>query len=109
MLLVVGTVVVLLALDWRMALVAAFVFPLVVIVAAAFQRAAGPAWRKASDALAQVTAYMAEGLSGRLVVRTFGQEERHLASFERHNAETQMRIMRSNSLWRTILPLVEFI
>jgi ABC-type multidrug transport system fused ATPase/permease subunit len=108
-LLVVGTVVVLLALDWRMALVAAFVFPLVVIVAAAFQRAAGPAWRKASDALAQVTAYMAEGLSGRLVVRTFGQEERHLASFERHNAETQMRIMRSNSLWRTILPLVELI
>ena len=37
-LLVVGTVVVLLLLDWRMALVAAFVFPLVLIVAAAFQR-----------------------------------------------------------------------
>jgi ABC-type multidrug transport system fused ATPase/permease subunit len=109
LLLVVGTVIVLLALDWRMALVAAFVFPLVVIVAASFQRAAGPAWRKASDALAQVTTYMAEGLAGRLVVRTFGQEEHHLATFERHNAETQMRIMRSNSLWRTILPLVEFI
>ena len=109
LLLVVGTVVVLLALDWRMALVAAFVFPLVVIVAASFQRAAGPAWRKASDALAQVTTYMAEGLSGRAVVRTFGQEEHHLATFERHNAETQLRIMRSNSLWRTILPLVELI
>ena len=106
-LLVVGTVVVLLVLDWRMALVAAFVFPLVVIVSASFQRVAGPAWRKASDALAQVTTYMAEGLSGRAVVRAFGQEERHLADFERHNAETQMRVMRSNSLWRTILPLVE--
>ena len=108
-LLVVGTVVVLLVLDWRTALVAAFVFPLVVIVAASFQRVAGPAWRKASDAVAQVTTYMAEGLSGRAVVRAFGQEERHLADFERHNAETQMRIMRSNSLWRTILPLVELI
>jgi ATP-binding cassette subfamily B protein len=108
-LLVVGTVVVLLALDWRMALVAAFVFPLVLIVAASFQRIAGPAWRKASDALAQVTTYMAEGLSGRAVVRSFGQEEHHLAQFERHNAETQMRVMRSNSLWRTILPLVELI
>ena len=108
-LLVVGTVVVLLALDWRMALVAAFVFPLVLIVAASFQRVAGPAWRKASDALAQVTTYMAEGLSGRAVVRSFGQEEHHLAQFERHNAETQMRVMRSNSLWRTILPLVELI
>ena len=84
-LLVVGTVVVLLVLDWRMALVAAFVFPLVVIVAASFQRVAGPAWRKASDAVAQVTTYMAEGLSGRAVVRAFGQEERHLARFERHN------------------------
>ena len=108
-LLVAGTVVVLLALDWRMALVAAFVFPLVVIVAAAFQRAAGPAWRKASDALTQVTTYMAEGLSGRAVVRAFGQEEHHLAGFERRNAETQVRIMRSNSLWRTILPVVELI
>jgi len=108
-LLVVGTVVVLLVLDWRTALVAAFVFPLVVIVAASFQRVAGPAWRKASDAVAQVTTYMAEGLSGRAVVRAFGQEDRHLADFERHNAETQMRIMRSNSLWRTILPLVELI
>jgi ATP-binding cassette subfamily B protein len=108
-LLLVGTVAVLLVLDWRMALVAAFVFPLVVIVAASFQRLAGPAWRKASDAFAQVTTYMAEGLSGRAVVRAFGQEERHLADFERHNAETQMRLMRSNSLWRTILPLVELI
>jgi len=108
-LLVVGTVVVLLVLDWRMALVAAFVFPLVIIVAASFQRVAGPAWRKASDAVAQVTTYMAEGLSGRAVVRAFGQEERHLAGFERHNEETQMRIMRSNSLWRTILPLVELL
>ena len=108
-LLVVGTVVVLLLLDWRMALVAAFVFPLVLIVAAAFQRVAGPAWRKASDALAQVTTYMAEGLSGRAVVRAFGQEERHLAGFERHNAETQAQVMRSNALWRTILPVVELL
>jgi ATP-binding cassette subfamily B protein len=109
LLLVVGMVVVLLVLDWRMSLVAAFVFPLVVIVAASFQRVAGPAWRKASDALAQVTTYMAEGLSGRAVVRAFGQEERHLAAFERHNAETQMRVLRSNALWRTIRPLIELI
>jgi ATP-binding cassette subfamily B protein len=108
-LLLVGTVIVLLVLDWRMALVAAFVFPLIIIVSASFQRVAGPAWRKASDAFAQVTTYMAEGLSGRAVVRAFGQEERHLAGFERHNAETQVRVMHSNSLWRTILPLVELI
>jgi ATP-binding cassette, subfamily B, bacterial len=82
-LLVGGTVVVLLVLDWRMALVAAFVFPLVVTVSAVFQRVASPAWRAASDALTQVTTYMAEGLSGRAVVRAFGQEERHMAGFER--------------------------
>jgi ABC-type multidrug transport system fused ATPase/permease subunit len=108
-LLLVGTVIVLLVLDWRMALVAAFVFPLIIVVSASFQRVAGPAWRQASDAFAQVTTYMAEGLSGRAVVRAFGQEERHLAGFERHNAETQVRVMHSNSLWRTILPLVELI
>jgi ATP-binding cassette subfamily B protein len=108
-LLVVGTVVVLLLLDWRMALVAGFVFPLVLLVAGAFQRVAGPAWRKASDALAQTTTYMAEGLSGRAVVRAFGQEERHLTGFERHNAETQAHVMRSNALWRTILPVVELL
>ena len=108
-LLVVGTIVVLLVLDWRMSLVAAFAFPLVVIVAAPFQGVAGPAWRKASDALAQVTTYMAEGLSGRAVVRAFGQEERHLAEFERHNEETQRRVLHSNSLLRTIRPLVELI
>jgi ABC-type multidrug transport system fused ATPase/permease subunit len=108
-LLVIGTVVVLLLLDWRMALVAAFVFPLVLIVAAAFQRVAGPAWRKASDAMAQTMTYMAEGLSGRAVVRAFGQEERHLARFDRHNAETQATVMRSNALWRTILPIVELL
>jgi ATP-binding cassette subfamily B protein len=108
-LLVVGTIVVLLLLDWRMALVAAFVFPLVLLVAAGFQRVAGPAWRKASDALAGVTTYMAEGLSGRRVVRAFGQEERHLAGFEHHNEETQAAVMRSNALWRSILPLVELL
>jgi ABC-type multidrug transport system fused ATPase/permease subunit len=109
LLLVLGTVVVLLVLDWRMALVAAFVFPLVLIVGSWFQSAARPAWRRASDALAQVTTYMAEGLSGRAVVRAFGQEERHLAGFERHNVETQRQVMHSMSLWRTILPVVELI
>jgi ABC-type multidrug transport system fused ATPase/permease subunit len=108
-LLIVGTVAVLLLLDWRMALVAAFVFPLILLVTAGFQRVAGPAWRKASDAFAQVTTYMAEGLSGRAVVRAFGQEEHHLVGFERHNAETKARVMHSNSIWRTILPLVELI
>jgi ATP-binding cassette, subfamily B, multidrug efflux pump len=76
-------------------------------VSAVFQRVASPAWRAASDALTQLTTYMAEGLSGRAVVRAFGQEERHMAGFERHNAETQVRIMRSNSLWRVLVPLVE--
>ena len=69
---------------------------------------AGPAWRKASDALAQVTTYMAEGLSGRGRARV-REEERHLAEFERHNEETQRRVLHSNSLWRTIRPLVKLI
>ena len=102
-----GTVAILLLLDWRMALVAAFVFPLVLTVSALFQRVANPAWRAASDAFANVTTYMAEGLSGRAVVRAFGQQEPHLDRFERLNEDHQAQLMRSNSLWRVILPLVE--
>ena len=108
-LLVVGTVAVLLVLDWRMALVAAFVFPLVVIVAASFQRVARPAWRKASDALAQTTTYMAEGLSGRAVVRALRRRSATWPASSTTTSETQMRVMHSNSLWRTILPVVELI
>ncbi len=88
-LVMVGTVVVMVVLDWRLALVSLFVFPFLATVSMQFPRRALPAWRGASKTLEVVTAYAQEGIAGREVVRGFGQEERHVAGFEVVNAANQ--------------------
>ena len=75
----IGTAVILVVLDWQLALMTFLVFPVLGIGSVAFRIVSADAYRATREKVAQITAYLQETLSGVRVVRIFAQEQRHEA------------------------------
>ena len=65
-------------LDVQLALVTFLTFPLLAIASLVFRIVAAGAYRLTRERIADITAYLQETLSGVRVVRSFGQEQRHV-------------------------------
>ena len=72
-------IVILLAIDVELALVTFLTFPVLAIGSIIFRVASATAYRLTREKIANITAYLQETLSGVRVVRSFGQEPRHLS------------------------------
>jgi ABC-type multidrug transport system fused ATPase/permease subunit len=82
----VGSVVILLALDVKLALITFLIFPVMAAGSLAFRIASADAYRRTRETIGAITAYLQETLSGIRVVRAFHQEPRHRARFAALNA-----------------------
>jgi ABC-type multidrug transport system fused ATPase/permease subunit len=80
-LLLVGTVVVLFLLDWRLALATLIVLPLMALATAWFRSRSNHAYRRVRERLGLVTATLAEDLSGMRVVQSFTREPTSQSAF----------------------------
>ncbi len=105
----VGTAVILLVLDVKLALLTFIVFPLLLAGSLAFRIASADAYRLTRERIAWVTSYLQETLSGVRVVRAFGQERRHERRFAQLNEENRGANMRTVVLNAAYFPTVEFL
>jgi ATP-binding cassette subfamily B protein len=105
----VGTVVILLLLDVKLALVTFAVFPLLAAGSVGFRIASAGAYRLTRETVAYVTAYLQETLSGVRVVRTFGQEPRHKRRFAELNDANREANMKTVYLNAAYFPSVELL
>ncbi|HET6832027.1 MAG TPA: ABC transporter ATP-binding protein [Solirubrobacterales bacterium] len=105
----VGVVVILLAIDVQLALVTFLTFPLLAIGSLAFRIASANAYRLTREKIANITAYLQESLSGVRVVRSFGQEPRHLSEMAVLNEENREVNMRTVYLNASYFPAVELL
>jgi ABC-type multidrug transport system fused ATPase/permease subunit len=104
-----GVVVILLLLDVPLALVTFITFPLLAIGSVAFRIASAGAYRATREKIANITAYLQETLSGVRVVRSFGQEPRHVARMSELNEENRVANMRTVYLNASYFPAVELL
>jgi ABC-type multidrug transport system fused ATPase/permease subunit len=105
----IGTVVILLTLDVKLALITFCVFPLLAGGSIWFRLASAGAFRRTRETIGAITAYLQETLSGIRVVRSFGQEPFHEAQFaelNEDNREANMATVRLNALY---FPSVEML
>ena len=79
----IGTVVILLTLDVKLALITFCVLPLLLAGSLWFRLASAGAFRRTRETIGAITAYLQETLSGIRVVRSFGQEPYHEAQLRR--------------------------
>jgi ATP-binding cassette subfamily B protein len=105
----VGVVVILLAIDLQLALVTFLTFPLLAIGSIVFRIASANAYRLTREKIANITAYLQETLSGVRVVRSFGQEPRHLSEMAVLNEENREVNMRTVYLNASYFPAVELL
>jgi ABC-type multidrug transport system fused ATPase/permease subunit len=104
-----GTVAILLVLDVKLALVTFLVFPILLVGSIVFRLASAEAYRLTREKVAWVTAYLQETLSGVRVVRSFGQEERHMSRFAELNDENRQANMKTVHLNAAYFPSVELL
>jgi len=80
-LLLVGTAIVLLILDWRLALATLTIVPLVVGATSWFRVRSNRAYRRVRERIGLVTATLAEDIAGMRVVQSFAREPANQTSF----------------------------
>jgi ABC-type multidrug transport system fused ATPase/permease subunit len=105
----VGVIGILLALDASLALITFITFPLVAIASVVFRVVSADAYRLTREKIANITAHLQETLSGIRVVRSFGQEPRHVTEMERLNEENREVNMRTVRLNASYFPAIELL
>jgi ABC-type multidrug transport system fused ATPase/permease subunit len=108
-LMLVGTAVILLALDLELALLTFLVFPMLALGSLGFRVVSANAYRLTREKVAAITAYLQESLSGIRVVRTFAQERRHLERFNELNEDNYDANMKTVYLNAAYFPGVELL
>jgi ATP-binding cassette, subfamily B, multidrug efflux pump len=89
-----GVVLVMLALDWRLALVAFVAVPVLFAVAAFFRTRARDAYREVRNRIARVNTYLQESLIGMTVIQLFGRESAAAGEFGALNEAHRQAVFR---------------
>jgi ABC-type multidrug transport system fused ATPase/permease subunit len=105
----IGVVVILFALDVKLALVTFLTFPLVAAASIVFRIVSHGAYRLTRERIAAVTAHLQETLSGVRVVRSFGQEARHTAAMTELNEANREANLRTVYLNASYFPAIELL
>jgi ABC-type multidrug transport system fused ATPase/permease subunit len=108
-LLLIGTAVILLTLDAKLALLTFGIFPVLGIASLVFRVISAEAYRQTREKVALITAYLQETLSGIRVVRSFAQEERHIRRFAELNDDNRDANMKTVYLNGAYFPGVELL
>jgi ABC-type multidrug transport system fused ATPase/permease subunit len=105
----IGVVVILLLLDVKLALITFLTFPLLLLASLVFRIVSAGAYKATRERIAAVTAYLQESLSGVRVVRSFGQEPRHVDELTALNEANRRVNMKTVYLNAAYFPAVELL
>ena len=100
-------VVVMLQLDWKLALVTFAVLPLIVIATMLFRRTVRECYRRIRVAIARINAHLAEHITGMNVVQLFNREDKSFREFDRINTAHKVAFLDSVFAHSLFYPAVE--
>ncbi|HEY7511749.1 MAG TPA: ABC transporter ATP-binding protein [Vicinamibacteria bacterium] len=103
----IGIMGVMLALDWKLALVTFSVIPLFFLVTNWFRRGSRQSFREVRKWIARINAFLQENLSGMTVVQLFRREERNRAAFAAINREHADANLRSIFYYAVFYPAID--
>jgi ATP-binding cassette subfamily B protein len=105
----VGIIGVMVALNAGLALLTFTVLPVMVLIAAYWQRYAQRSFRRTRAAISLVNATLQENLSGMRVIQSMVREERNQAEFDDLNAYNRDTNLEASRVAALVLPLVEVV
>ena len=106
---VVSVTAVLFVYSWQLALIAVAITPLIIGIAYRYSHVSHPVLRDVQQKLADVATVAEESIVGVHIVKSFAQEERRQASFERASGEVFEQSVRANAQRALYVPLLTFL
>jgi ATP-binding cassette subfamily B protein len=104
-----GIMIVLLTMDWRLALIAFSVLPLIVLVTQWFRRNVRELYRTVRVRIARINAFLQEHITGMSTVQLFRREARSFAQFEDINRLHRDANVESIFYYAVFYPAIEII
>jgi ATP-binding cassette subfamily B protein len=105
----VGIMAVLIWMDWRLALVAFSVLPLIAVITEWFRTNVRDSYRQVRMWLARINAFLQERITGMATVHLFRREDRDLASFDDINRRHRDANIRSIFFYAVFYPAIELV
>lgn len=105
----VGASIVLLVLDWRLALVVLIPVPIIGFGLRRFNRHVRPIYRRVRDRLGDINTRLQDDLAGIRVVQAFGQEDAELERFRSVSEKYYRERVSAIRAWSAFYPLIYFI
>lgn len=105
----IGIVGIMLWMDWTLALLTFVVLPIMVVIAAFWQRFAQRSFRRTRASISLVNSTLQENISGMRVIQSLVREDRNRSEFDDLNAYNRDTNQESSRIAALILPLVEVI
>ena len=102
-----GIMIVLLWMDWRLALVTFAVLPAIAWITHWFRRNARESYRRVRLQIARINAFLHENISGMATVQLFRREARNFEQFERINRAHRDANLESIFYYATFYPAIE--
>jgi ATP-binding cassette, subfamily B, multidrug efflux pump len=109
LLILIGIVVVMLSMDFKLALLTFTVLPLMFLATYLFAGRARQAFRETRTKVAAVIGDLAEDISGMRVIQAFAQEDTSQRRFKRVNVDNRDAYIKAMSLSFIFLPAIEFL
>jgi ATP-binding cassette subfamily B protein len=104
-----GIMIVLVVMDWRLALVAFSVLPLIAVVTQWFRRNARESYRVVRTLIARINAFLQEHITGMSTVQLFRQQDRTFGRFEEVNRRHRDANVESIFYYAVFYPAIEVI
>lgn len=104
---VLGIAVVMLWLDWQLALVCLVAFPVIIYISRFYRRRAREVYRESRVILGRLNAGLQESIAGVATVQAFGQEEKMYRRFQNVNLSYRDVLLRSIRYNALFFPVIE--
>ena len=103
----IGIIIAMFALNWRLTLAAFAVLPLIVVVVTYFTRLVRQAFRRTRQTIGEVSAELQENISAVREVQAFAREEQSLAEFRAVNERNRVANVTAQTITSLFLPLMD--
>lgn len=104
-----GIIIIMLRMNWQLALIAFSVLPIIVVVTVIFRMKAREAYREVRVKLARINATFAENISGMRIIQIFRQENRKFKEFDDTNQDHFRASWRELKVFAIFRPSMELI
>jgi ATP-binding cassette subfamily B protein len=101
--------IVMLKMNWKLALLTFLVLPVIVLITGAFRRAVRDSYRRIRTAIARINAYLQEHITGMAVLQLFNREDRSFDEFEVANRAHMEAYKASILAYGLFYPAVELV